>query len=154
MSIKLILGAAAIAAGGFIYFGKGKYDQYNSVLGNLSFKIKNIKKVKIVNGSITFDSDIEIQNPSNIGIDVPGKMVAIKNIHFYSQQGTYLGIATPNISDIQIPANGIRLITNIPVNVSLQTLGSSFTEIIGIVSNPDNLHITADIEVFGKSFTV
>lgn len=154
MSIKMILGAAAIAAGGFIYYGKGKYDSYTTVLRNLNFKLKNIKKIKIVSGSITFDSDVEIQNSSNIGIDVPGKMVAIKNIHFYSNIGTYLGIATPNISDIQIPANGSRLITNIPVKVSLQTIGSSFSEIIGIVSNPDNLQIKADIEAFGKSFTV
>jgi hypothetical protein len=154
MSIKLILGAAAIAAGGFIYYGKGKYDQYDSVLKNLRFNLKNIKKIKMGSGDITFESDVEIENPSNIGIDVPGKMVAIKNIHFYSLKGTYLGIATPNIADIQIPANGSRLITNIPVRVSLQTLGSSFTEIIGIVSNPDNLHITADIEAFGKSITV
>ncbi|MBK5192981.1 MAG: hypothetical protein JJE07_07175 [Flavobacteriaceae bacterium] len=154
MSIKLLLGAAAIAAGGFIYFGKDKYDKYNSVLTNLQFKIKSVKKVNMVNGIVVFDADIEVQNPTNMAIDVPGNQILLKNIHFYSKSGAYLGIATPNIADIQLPANGSRLITNIPVKVSLKTIGNSFSEILGIVSNPKNLHITADIEAFGQSITV
>jgi hypothetical protein len=154
MNIKLILGAAAIAAGGFIYFGKGKYDKYNTVLTNLQFKIKSIKKLNMVQEILVFDADIEVLNPSNVAIDIPGNQILLKNIHFYSISGTYLGVATPNIADIQMPANGSRLITNIPVKVSLKTIGNSFSEILGIVSNPENLHITADIEAFGKSITV
>jgi hypothetical protein len=154
MNIKLILGAAAAAVGGFIYFGKGKYDNYNTVLANLQFKIKDIKKLDLVNGLIVFDSDIEILNPSNIAIDVPGNQILLKKIHFFSNSGAYLGVATPNISNIKMPANGSRLITNIPVKVSLKTVGNSFAEILGIISNPKNLHVKADIEAFGKSVTV
>jgi len=154
MNIKLILGAAAVAVGGFVYFGKGKYDKYNSVLANLQFKIKGIKKLNMVQGIVVFDADIEVVNPSNIAIDVPGNQILLKNIHFYSNSGAYLGVATPNIADIQMPANGSRLITNIPVKVSLQTIGNSFSEILGIVSNPETLKVTADIEAFGKAFTV
>jgi hypothetical protein len=154
MRSKLILTAAAIAAGGFLYFGKGKYDNYAKVFTGLKFKIKSIKKINMSSGIIGFDIDIEILNPSPTSLDVPGKQILLKKIHFYSKSGAYLGVAVPNISDISIPANGSRLITNIPVKVSLKTIGESFTEILGIVSNPNNLHITADIEAFGNQFTV
>ncbi len=154
MNIKLILGAAALAVGGSLYFGKGKYDKYNTVLENLEFNLKNLKKINLFSGNITFEVDIELINPTNIAVDIPGNQILLKNLHFYAPSGTYLGVANPNVSNIQMPANGSRIITNIPVSLSLATIGRSFTEILGIVSNPDTLQIKADLDAFGKSFTV
>jgi hypothetical protein len=154
MRSKLIITAAAIAAGGFLYFGKDKYDNYAKVFTGLKFKIKSVKNISMSSGIVGFDTDIEIQNPSPISLEVPGKQILLNKIHFYSKSGAYLGVAVPNISDISIPASSSRLITNIPVKVSLKTIGESFTEILGVVSDPKRLHITADIEAFGNKFTV
>lgn len=148
---KVILGAAAIAAGGLIYFGKGKYDK---VLNNLKFKLKNVKKIDMKKGIITFEIDVELTNTINQAIDIPGNKITLKNLHFLSPTGAYLGVAHPNISNIQMPANGSRTITNIPVQLSLATIGNSFSEVLGVVSNPGSLQIKADIEAFGKSITV
>lgn len=154
MNIKTILGVAAVAVGGSLYFGKNKYDGYQQVLQNLEINLKGIKGVKFSGGSIIFNCDVEILNPTNVAVNVPGKQLVVKNLHFYTPKGVYLGVANPNVSEISLPANGKRLITNIPVTLSLSSIGNSLSEILDIVSNTDLLQITADLEAFGKSFTV
>lgn len=154
MGIKTILGVGALAIGGFAYFGKGKYDNYKNVLGSLQFNLKSVKNVNLSGGNVLFNVDMELVNPTSTAIDVPGQQIVVKKLHFYSANGNYLGVATPNISNISMPANGTRLITNIPVKLSLATVGNSFSEILDIIGNTKLLQIKADLEAFGKSFTV
>ena len=154
MNIKAILGVAAVAAGASVLFGKKTYDKYKDVMDKMQFNIKRITGVDLKSNRLVFDVDVELVNPTNVAIDVPGNKVVVKTLQFYSPSGTKLGIAQPNISDISMPANGSRTITNIPVNISLASVGNNFTELLSIATNPDQLKISADVEAFGKSFTL
>ena len=154
MGIKTILGVGALAIGGMVYFGKDKYNQYNGVLKSLQFKIKGVKNIQLKNGNVSFDLDMQLVNPTATAIDVPGEKIVVKTLHFYTPTGKYLGDANTNLSNIDMPANGTRLITNIPVSLSLATIGNSFSEILTIISDTSVLKIKADMEAFGHSFTL
>ena len=154
MRTKAILLVGAVAAGASLLFGKTTFDKYRGVMDKMQFRIKGIKGVDLKSDGLYFNLDMELINPTNVAIDIPGEQVVVKTLHFYSPSGVKLGIAQPNISDISMPANGSRLITNIPVNISLANVGSSFNELISIATNPEQLKITADLEAFGNSFSV
>ena len=155
MNIKTLLSVAAVAVGGSVLFGGNKYSKYRAVMENLKFEIKGVRNVKLNNGIVSVDVDIDVINPSSTAINIPGNNLVIKTIHFFGPSGQKLGIAEPNISDINVPANGARRITNIPARISLETVGNSFSEVLTIMSNPqEHLKIATEVSVFGKSFTV
>lgn len=154
MNIKTLLSLGALAATGAIYFGKDKYDEYSGVMENLSFNLKKVKNIGFSGGNVTLKADVELINPTATAITVPGKLITVKNLHFYSLSGKKLGVANPNISDISLPANDKREIQNVPVVLDLSSITGNFNEILEIASNTDNLEIQAEIEAFGKSFTL
>ncbi|MDT0643683.1 hypothetical protein RM553_12645 [Zunongwangia sp. F363] len=152
MNIKTILSLGALAATGAIYFGKGKYDEYSAVAKQMQFNLKNVKIHNPLQGTLRVD--VEIVNPTPTAVNVPGKLITIRNIHFYTLSGQLLGTANANINDISLPANASRLIQNIPVQLSMKNIGNSFSEVLDIAQDKNKLQIAADIEAFGKSFTV
>ncbi|MGB7841142.1 MAG: hypothetical protein WBL21_00015 [Salinimicrobium sp.] len=154
MKIKTILSLGALAATGVAYFGNGKFSKYQQVIKQLTFKLKNARNISFSGGNVQLKVDVEMINPTPTAIDVPGKLITIQNIHFFSLQGNNLGTATPNLSEISLPANGTRLVTNIPVTIPLSAIGNNITEIISILSDTSRLKITADIQAFGKQFTI
>lgn len=154
MNIKTILSLGALAATGAIYFGKNKYDEYSGVIDNLKFNLKKVHNIGFSSGNVTLKADVELINPTATAITVPGNRITVKNLHFYSLSGNKLGVANPNISDISLPANGRREIQNIPVILDLSSITGNFSEILDIASNTENLKIQAEIEAFGKSFTL
>ncbi len=153
MNLKAVLSLGALAATGFFVFGKDKFSEYTNVLENLEMDIKGIRNISF-NREISFKVDVQISNPTNISINVPGNQLVIKNLHFYTLSGKKLGTAYPNIADINLPANNYRLITNIPVSLSMAEIGNNLAEILDIIGDQDKLKIAADIEAFGKSFTI
>jgi len=154
MNIKTLLSLGALAATGAIYFGKDKYDEYSGVIENLKFNLKNVHNLGFSGGNVTLKADVELINPTATAVTIPGKRITVKNLHFYSLSGKKLGVASPNISDISLPANGSREITNVPVVLDLSSITGNFGEVMEIVSNTNNLKIQAEIEAFGKSFTL
>ena len=154
MNIKTILGATAVAVAGSAFLGKGQYDKYKNVADQMDFQLKNVKDIKFSNGNALMKVDVELINPTPTAVNIPGKQITIRDIHFYSKTWTKLGTANVNISEIALPANGSRLITNIPVTISLANIGKNFSEIWDIMIDTSTLEISADLEAFGKSFTV
>ncbi len=154
IGIKTLLAVAGVAVGGGLLLGKNKFDEYRNVLNQMKFKIKSVKGIKLISGNVVFDVDMELTNPTDVAITVPGKKLVVKNLHFFTPSGKKLGVASPNISDIDMPANGSRIITNVPATISLDAVGSSFSEVLSVVLDPTKLKVTADLEAFGRSFSV
>lgn len=154
MNLKTILTVSAVAMGSTLLFGGKKATNYMKVADNLQFGLKSVNGIDLKDRNIVFKADVELINPTEISIDIPGNNLVVKNIHFFTQSGVKLGTANVNVSEITLPANGSRVITNIPVVLSMDAIGASFSEILSIVSDPKQLNIEAELEVFGKSFTV
>lgn len=154
INLKSILLASAVAFGGSLFFGTKKYRNYSEVLEKMEFNLKGVKGLKLQGSSISFNVDVEIANPTNISVDVPGNRLTVKTLHFFTPSGKKIGVSHPNISEISLPANGSRIITNIPTVVDLAAVGSSFSETVAVILDPDKLITAADLELFGQSFTV
>ena len=156
MKSKTILLLSAAAIGGSLFFLKSKLDQYLQVVKNLQFKIKDVQVniVDVQGEQIIFTADVELFNPTNISIEVPGEKIILRKMHFKSSSGKYLGTAVPNLSNLDMPANGTRLITNIPASAPFSAIGVSISELAGLAANPENLNITTEVEVFGKIITI
>lgn len=154
IGIKTILTVAGVAAAGSLLFGKNKIDGYRNVLEQMQFKIKSVKGIKLISGNVVFNVDLQLTNPTNIPINVPGNKLVVKTLHFFTPSGKKLGVANPYISDIDMPANGSRIITNVPATISLDAVGSSFSEVLSVVLDPAKLKVTADLEAFDRSFSV
>lgn len=154
MNLKTILGVAAVAFTGSAIFGKKKISDLISLKEQIQFQITKLKNIKYAAGQVMFDVDLKIINPTTIAVDLPGKSLVLKTLHFFSPSGQKLGVSQANVSDIVLPSNGSRTITDIPTVVSLVAVGNSFSEVVDIVSDPKKLGIVADVEIFGKSFTL
>ena len=154
MNTKAILLATAVAVGSSMYFGKKKIGGYMAVLEQMDFNIKGVKNLKLQGSHLAFDIDIELVNPTNIAVQIPGDRITVRNLHFFTATGKRLGYATPNIADISMPANGSRIITNIPAVFDLVAIGSSFSEAVEIALSPETMLVAADLVAFGQSFTV
>ncbi len=154
MTIKTILLVSAAAIGGSMYLGNKKISGYKAVLDKMEVNPKGVRNFKLQGSKLAFNIDVELVNPTNIAVNVPGNLVTVKNLHFFTASGKRLGMATPNVSQIAIPANGSRLLTNIPALFDLKAIGASFSEAVEIALSPDTMLVTTDIEAFGTSFTV
>ncbi len=153
MNIKTILGVGALAATGMAFFGKNQLSGYKNVIKNLGIRINKVKEVTF-DQNVNFKVDIMVANPTPTAVNVPGNLINIKKLHFYTLKGEKLAEAVTNISDIVLPANGTREITNIPVTSSLEQLGNNIGDILNIALDSNQLKIAAEIEAFGKSFIV
>lgn len=154
MNVKTILLVSAAAIGSSYLFGKSKVNRYMEVLDKMEVNTKGVRNFKLQGSFLFFNIDVELVNPTNIAVDIPGNLITVKNLHFFTATGKKLGVATPNVSQISLPANGSRMITNIPAAFDLMAIGSSFSEAVEIALNPDAMLVATDIQAFGTSFTV
>lgn len=154
MNVKTILLVSAAAVGSSIYFGNKKAGRYMAVLERMEVNPKGVKNFKLQGSALMFDIDVELVNPTNIAVNIPGNLITVKNLHFFTASGRKLGTASPNVSKISLPANGSRLITNIPAVFDLKAIGSSFSEAVEIALSPEAMLIATDVQAFGQSFTV
>lgn len=154
MKIGTIIGVAATALTVAGYFGKKKITDITSLKDKIQFQIAAFRNVKFQNGKVVLDVDVTVINPTDIALDVPGNNLVLKTLHFFSKSGVKLGDANANTSDLALPAKSSRLVTNVPVMIDLNAVGNSFSEVLDIVSDPANMKIVADVEIFGQSFTI
>ena len=103
---------------------------------------------------MSLKADVEVVNASNLNLSVPGNLITIKKIQFYTKTGKLIGTANTNLSNIAIPRNGTQLIQNIPVQVPISQALGSITDILDIMENTANLQISTTVEVFGKEFII
>lgn len=158
MNLKTILQVAAVAAGGSIIFGgskiQDKLHDYEYMANNLRVDIAGIKSISIRSGKLAFKLDIQITNPTDVAFDIPGRMLSVDRVRFATPTGKPLGLVDLHLDDFAVPKNGHRLITNIPVEISLAAIGDNLGEVLDIVEDTSKLRTSIDISVLGRSFTI
>jgi hypothetical protein len=146
------LGLLGIAA-----YGKKKYDEAVSVLGNLSFSITKISKVSFSLPFVYFDAVIKVDNPTNINFGASlTNQIVVKEVRVYDLKNVYLGKANPNLSNIQLPADTTTELPKMKFIVDITKLFSEITSNIALYLNYDfsALKYEIDVEAFGKIITL
>lgn len=154
ISKKILLIGALLGGAGLIYSGRNKAGELNSLKNNLQVDLKKTKLKSFSGGNIDLSVDVEITNPTAAGFDIPSNLVTIKALKFYTKTKKYLGVADTNITNLSIPANSTRVVTDIPVTIPIMSLANSLSEVLDIISDSKNLVVTADVNALGFDFTV
>ncbi|WP_417885346.1 hypothetical protein [Zunongwangia sp.] len=155
MAFKNLLTIGGIALAASWYFGKDKIKNLAQSVQGIDFNLKSLHNLNFDgNGGATLKADVEIVNPSPIDLSIPGNLINIKQIDFFTKSGKRLGTAYTNLNNITIPANGTKTLQNIPVQIAISQAFSNINEILDIAGNTGNLKIVPTVQAFGKEFTI
>jgi hypothetical protein len=154
LKTKIILSALALGATGLVLFGNRQVSGMNHIIQNLKTDIKKIRLKGVTGNNVRLSVDVDLINATSSSLNVPGKLVTVKTLRFFSPSGKYLGVADINLSNISIEANGVKTLQDIPVVISLRDITSSLPEILDIIKDSSTLVVKADVNAFGMDFTV
>lgn len=155
MKKYLFLGGLAYLGYQAFQFGNNKVSQVKNVVERLKVRVTSINNVKIVDGGVTFYTNLEVINTTAQGLDVQSnQIVSIRRINFFTEGGQFLGVATPNITGINLPPNQSVNLKSIPTFVEIKNFGVVLDNAIGLFLDPNRLRITTEITALGKTFTV
>lgn len=154
--MKKIAIISALVLGSVILLSKDKvkalFSEYEDTLNKLKIQLNDISDVDISNSTLTAKAILNITNPTLISIGAnSGGYITLKKLEFYTASGEYIGVATPNITNIELPAQQTistpRIPLSIPLNGNIIDLG------IELMTNSKNLQVKGEVEAFGKIIT-
>jgi hypothetical protein len=93
---------------------------------------------------VKFNMKLQLFNPLNEAFELNGVLAKLERVIIYDKKGTVLGVSSPNIGALTIPAHGSVTLPQVPFALDVQTLAvnlinyktlrkDSFT-FVGIVS--------------------
>ncbi|WDO13049.1 hypothetical protein MH928_17220 [Flavobacterium sp. WW92] len=152
MKTKTILIGLGVAVVGLAILGAAKVKNLADIFDKMSIKPVGIRKISFLNLSSTkFNLDVRLVNPTNQAFSVNGVVATLTRLVIY-YKGKYLAEADLNISEIEVPANGSVVISDIPVTAdNLAALEVLFD--FGNL-NMKNLEITATVSALGIEYQI
>ncbi|GAA4274956.1 hypothetical protein U6A24_12590 [Aquimarina gracilis] len=153
MKKLLLLGGAAFLAS--TYFGKQKITEIRNVIDSLILRVNGIRNFKFDLTGLNFDIDLNITNPTTENLNLQtGNMITLRRLLFYTDQGEFIGQSFPNLTGIEIPANGTINIANLRTHIDTGNIGTLINNAIGLFIDPSKLQVKAEIESLGKLYTI
>ncbi len=153
--MKKILVVGGIFALAATYFGKQKVTEIRNVIDKLLMRVNGIHNFKMDTAGVRFEINLNITNPTNQALSlVTGNMITLKRLLFYSNTGEFIGESYPNLTGIEIPANGNINIPNLKTSIKTANFGNLINNALGVLINPSKLKVKAEIESLGKTYII
>src|SRR5690606_30878408 len=131
MKTKTIIIASGLILGGIALAAYQKVQTLKAVFDRMSIYPSGLRNVRAGLTYFTFKLDITLKNPTNEAFSVTGaSIVRFKRILAY-RNGHFLGMATLDLEEIEIPAASSIEITNIPFEVSPENVMKNILTIEG-----------------------
>lgn len=148
---KNILIVTAIAFGGLWLFGQKKLNTAKEVMDHIKVGVKSISNIKFSLKEISFNAVLTLHNQTKIdfGATLTSKII-IKQIRVYTTNGQYLGKADVNIYKLDLPANTVVELPNIPFRVATEKALETLANNVDL----STLKYKIDVEVFGNILTL
>ncbi|WP_282021168.1 hypothetical protein [Tenacibaculum aiptasiae] len=150
MMKKVILGTIA----GIGIYSLVKFQDVKDSVSKLYLKISGLNNINYSNSKIGFNLSFSIHNPTNqhIGINTY-KLLKLHQIKFYSKRNkAYLGTATVNLSNVQIPGKKTLEIKDIPTQFPIENLLSNLDLFQGNIE--EKLLIKLHFDSLGNQFVL
>lgn len=111
-------------------------------------------KLKWNNGypTLEFKVDFKFINPLPEAFDLNGMIAKLQRIIIYDTQGKPLGVSTPNLSKLSIPANGTATLANVPFTVDATQLLKNILDYKNI--NLSNFKFEGIISILGTQHKI
>ena len=153
MNLKKVLIASGIALAGMAFLGYQKVQNLKSVFDRMTIRPSGLSNIKVIGlSTLRFDLSIKITNPTNEAFSVSGiSLATFKRIMVY-RKGEYLGMATINLGEIEIPAGQTIEIKNVPFEAATINVLKNLLTIESL--SIDQLTMVAVVEVLGTEYTI
>lgn len=102
--------------------------------------------------TLEFKVDFKFINPLPEAFDLNGMIVKLQRIIIYHAQGKALGVSTPNLGKLTIPANGAITLSNIPFTVDATQLLKNILDYKNI--NLSNFKFEGIISILGTEHKI
>lgn len=102
-------------------------------------------------GYIRFTTDVALKNNSEEDFNLSGNIIATLTRLAFIYEGTTIGSANVNITEISVPAYGEKIIPNIPVEVSAKNLFSNISNIPAMINK---FSIIGYVNVLGTEYMI
>ena len=145
---KIILGSVV----GVGIYSLVKFKDVTESVEKLYLKISGLSNLNISINQIRFNLSFSIHNPTNahVGINTY-KLLKLHQIKFYNKKNNaYLGTATVNLSNVQIPGKQTLEIKDVPTQLPVENLLSNLELFQGNIE--ENLLIKLQFESLGQQF--
>lgn len=148
---KILLGVGVLVAGGAFYSYR-KVQDLKEVFENLEIKPDKIYDFKIGLLALNFKLRIKLINPTEKNCTVfGGKFLTLKQINVYRKDDLIASVEA-NISQIEIPANSLIKISDIPVAVSSSVVLEQLMTIESF--STEEITVQAVVNFLGKDYII
>jgi hypothetical protein len=162
--MKQVLGIGLII-GGLFWWAKEQSEKisqnFSQTVQKLNYRIVALRNVNWVGGinfwsnepKLTFDFDLEVSNPTAHNWNVSGAgLVKLVKLEFLDLNNNLLGVATPNLEAVNLPAKGKALFKNIKAEIPAKKLPN-------ILSNLQNFDLSQikfrpTLNIAGTNYTL
>lgn len=146
----LIIGGVAVI-GAVSYLGYKKVESLADTFDKMTIKPVGARNFKPSWGSLKFNLDVALHNPTAQDFAVNGMVATLKRL-VMNYKGQFLGYADLNIDEISIPKFNTLVIRDLPITVGTGILIQNLLSVTSLDFN--DLQITAVIEALGSEFTI
>lgn len=126
MGTKKIIAIGLITASIIAVVVKQKINKINKQFDRLKMMPTALQNIKVdwndFKPLIKFTMNLQISNPLNEVFEINGVVAKLQRIIIYDKKGRLLGVSTPNIGNITVPARGSFTLSKVPFALDLQTL--------------------------------
>ena len=151
---KIAITVIGLGVFGIGYYSYRKYKAAKEIISKLKVIPKKIKEVKLSLEQISFLLDVELQNDSQYDLGMTASsLLRLQQIDISTPNGKRMASIDTNNIQIQIPAYGSTLISNIEVVIpTANLLGEIPTIATHIQQSALVYHLS--INAFGKEFKI
>lgn len=149
MKGKNILILIGLFIAGSIALGYKKVTDLQDTFFKLTTAPYYFKNVRVGISEIKFDLDVIFKNPTLNDFYVTGSVFATLNKLHIIYQGKVIGIATLDLTELSIPANGQTVISDIPVTIPTASVLANIMNLPDIMAN---FTIVAFVDILGTEY--
>jgi hypothetical protein len=151
MKGKNILILIGLFIAGAVTLGYQKVTDLQDTFYKLTTAPYFFKNVRVGISEIKFDLDVIFKNPTPNDFYVTGSVFATLNKLHIMYQGKLIGIATLNLTELSIPANGQTVISNIPVTIPTSSVLANVMNLPDVMAN---FTIVAFVDILGTEYQI
>jgi hypothetical protein len=126
--------------------------QYNSLhiiptgIQDLQLDFNDFKPI------IKFNMKLQLYNPLNEAFEINGVVAKLERIIIYDKKGTVLGVSSPNIGKVNVPARGSLILPQVPFALDVQTLAVNLIDYKTI--NKNSFSFAGIVSVLGAEYQI
>jgi hypothetical protein len=126
MSVKKIIAIGLVTASILAVLFKQKISKVSKQYDSLRIIPTGIQDLQLdfndFKPLVKFNMKLQLFNPLNEAFELNGVLAKLERVIIYDKKGTVLGVSSPNIGKITVPAKGSITLAKVPFALDVQTL--------------------------------